>query len=134
MPSNFTGIWTLIPSESDFGFLPPPSLRVDTISHEEPQLQIRTRQKDANGDITLDRNVVIGGDPATVLIRGRARQIRVFWQESVLVVETKSEVGGNARCIEDRWTIDVETGWLTIERRFEQSGGAVHQRLHLRRS
>jgi len=134
VPSNFTGIWTLIPSESDFGFLPPPSLRVDTISHEEPQLQIRTLQKDANGDITLDRNVVIGGDPATVLIRGRARQIRVFWQESVLVVETKSEVGGNARCIEDRWTIDVETGWLTIERRFEQSGGAVHQRLRLRRS
>ena len=137
MPPNFTGIWKLIPTESDFSFLSPPQLRVDTIAHEDPRLQIRTRQKDTNGDITLDRDVIIGGETATIFVRGRARLIRAFWEDAVLVIETISEVSGKARRIEDRWSLDADSGgaaeWLTIERRFEQSGGAVRQRLRLQR-
>ena len=72
MQPNFTGVWKLIRGECDFGFLPPPRLRVDTILHNDPQLRIRTRQKDANGDITIDRDLTIGGEAVTIQIRGRA--------------------------------------------------------------
>ena len=133
MRPNLTGVWKLVRGESDFGFLPPPRLRVDTIAHQDPLLRIRTRQKDANGDITLDRDLTIGGEPVNIEIRGRARQVRAFWDEGVLVVETRSEVSGQARRIEDRWTLDAEGEWLTIERLHEQPGGPVHQRLRLRR-
>ena len=130
---NFTGVWKLARGESNFGFLPPPDLRVDRIVHEDPQLHIQTRQKDANGDITIDRDLTIGEQGAEIMIRGRARRIRVFWDEAVLVLETSSEVSGKARRIEDRWTLDAGADWLTIERRHEQPGGPLRQRLRLRR-
>jgi len=131
---NFTGVWKLIRGESDFGFLPPPTLRLDTIAHGDPQLRIRTRQKDANGDITVDRDLTVGGEAVTIPIRGRTRLVRAFWDGLVLVVETNSELSGAPRRIEDRWALDAGAPeWLTIERRQEQPGGAVRQRLRLRR-
>lgn len=133
MRPDFTGAWKLIRGESDFGFLGAPEWRLDTITHEEPRLRIRTRQKDANGDTTIDRDLTAGGEPVTIMIRGRERQLIAFWEDTVLVVETRSEVSGNARRIEDRRSLDVGGEWLTIERRHEQPGGAVRQRLRLRR-
>ncbi|MDP9055696.1 MAG: hypothetical protein M3N93_15550 [Acidobacteriota bacterium] len=96
MRPDFTGVWKLIRGKSDFGFLAPPEWRLDTIAHADPQLRIRTRQKDANGDTTVDRDLTIGGELVTIMIRGRERQIRAFWADSVLVVEARSEVSGNA--------------------------------------
>jgi hypothetical protein len=133
MHPDFTGVWTLVPSETEFRFLPPPDLRVDTIAHNDPQLNIRTHQIDANGDITVDRNLIIGGESKTIVILNRARIIRAFWDESVLVIETKSEVSGKPRRIEDRWTLDAASDWLTITRLHEQPGGPVRQRFRLQR-
>lgn len=130
---NLTGVWKLVRGEGEFAFLAPPRLRVDTIQHQEPRLHIRTRQKDANGDITVDRIVQVGGRPEEIAIHGRARTIRAFWDGDVLVMETRAEVSGQTRRIEDRWTLDNSGAWLTIERRHEQPGGAVHQRLRLQR-
>ena len=133
MRPDFTGIWKLIRGESDFGFLGPPEWRLDTITHKDPELRIRTRQKDANGDITVHRDLTVGSEAVTVVIRGRERQISAFWEGAVLVVETRSEVSGNARRIEDRRSMDAGGEWLTIDRLHEQPGGAVRQRLRLRR-
>lgn len=133
MQPDFTGNWKLNRGESDFGFLAPPEWRLDTITHEDPQVRIRTRQKDANGDTTVDRDLTVGGEPVIIMIRGRDRHIIAFWEGSVLVVETRSEVSGKARRIEDRRSMDAGGEWLTIERLHEQPGGAVRQRLRLRR-
>ncbi|MEZ5355998.1 MAG: hypothetical protein R2762_25470 [Bryobacteraceae bacterium] len=147
MPPDFSGTWKLDHGASRFGFLPPPRLRIDTIVHQEPYIRIRTRQYDASGLTDADRNLTIGGQPIEVEIRGRSRRVRAFWlpgaeratlaarkslAESVLVVETTSEVSGRSRTIEDRWTLDG-AGWLRIERRWSQPGGAVRQFLVLRR-
>lgn len=133
MRPNLSGVCKLVPAESDFAFLAPPQLRIDTIRHDDPLLNIRTRQKDANGDTTVDRVVEVGGRAVEIAVHGRTRMIRAFWDGSVLVMETSSEVSGNSRRIEDRWTVDQDGAWLTIERRHEQSGGPVHQRLRMRR-
>ena len=131
---DFSGAWKLIRGESEFGFLPPPRLRIDTIAHNADALQIRTRQKDASGDVTVDRDLVIGGDPVAVLIRGRSRSVRAYWGTATeLVIETASEVSGSARRIEDRWTLDPDGQWLTIHRLHELPGGPVRQRLRLGR-
>lgn len=130
---NFTGVWTLIGGESDFGFLLPPSLRVDTIVHDNQRLLIRTQQKDSNGDLTIDRDLTIGGEPEDIMILGGARRVRAFWEETVLIVETRYEVSDKARRVEDRWTLEAGADWLTIQRRHEQPGGPVRQRLRLQR-
>jgi len=132
MCPNFTGEWKLDRGASEFGFLSAPKLRIDRIVHDEPRLRIETRQKDTNGDITVVRDFMIGAEPVPVVIRGRIRLIRAFWDAVGLVVETTSEVSGNPRRIRDRWTLPDEDR-ITIERLHEQPGGAVHQRLQMQR-
>jgi hypothetical protein len=134
MFANFTGTWELIPHESRFGFLPPPSLRVDTIVHEESRILIQTRQKDTNGDNTVIRDINIGAEVVLLDIRGRLRWIRATWQDDgALLMETTSEVSGNPRRIQDRWKLGTDAQWLMIERLFQQSGGNVHQWLWFKR-
>lgn len=133
---DFSGIWKLIRGESQFGFLAPPRLRVDTIAHnvDSGDLRIRTRQQDASGDVTVDRDLVIGGDPVPVRIRGRERLVRASWADAgELLVETTSVVSGGDRRIEDRWRLDPKGEWLTVERVHDQPGGAVRQRLRFQR-
>jgi hypothetical protein len=130
---NFTGVWKLIRGECNFGFLPPPHLRVDTIAHEDNKLSIRTRQKDDNGDITVDRDLVIGEEPIKISIQGKPRKVRAFWDELTLVVETKSEISGKERRLEDRWSMDEDTEWVTIDRFHDLPGGPVRQSLRLQR-
>ncbi len=113
MHPNFTGVWKLIRGESKFGFLPPPRQRIDMIEHEDLQLRVLTRQKDANGSLTVQRNLTIGAEAVKIMILDRPRWIRAFWDEAALVVETKSEVSGAARRIKDRWTLDSDVEWLT---------------------
>ena len=84
--------------------------------------------------MTVDRNLTIGGEAVKVMILGRARWIRAYWDEDVLVVVTSSEVSGTNRTIEDRWTLDVSAEWLLIERVHSLPGGAVRQQLRLQRS
>jgi hypothetical protein len=131
MAANFTGIWKLIRGESEFGFLGAPASRQDAILHEGSRICIRTRQKDSNGDVTVERDLIIGGEPVTVQIYGRPREVRAFWDEDTLVIETRSEVSGKPRRIEDRWTLDPDGQWITIDRVHEQPGGDVRQRLRL---
>ncbi len=133
MKPDFTGAWKLIRGECDFAFLPPPKARVDTISHVNEVFQVRTRQKDANGDLTVDRDLTIGGEPVEVSIRGRSRSIRAFWDGDALVVEALSEVSGKTRRLVDRRTLDADGEWITIDRMQEQPGGNVRQRFRLRR-
>ena len=130
--SNFSGVWELIQGKSDFGYLPAPRLRIDTITHEASRFQVRTRQKDANGDLTIERDLVIGGPPAEITIKGRARQIHAAWRDGELVVVTSSEVSGSPRTIEDRWA-SVDEDSLTITRVHELPGGPVRQLLFMRR-
>jgi hypothetical protein len=133
MRPNFTGLWTLVPAESSFGFLPAPRLRVDTIVHQEPRLLIQTRQKDIHGDLTIIRDISIGAEVVLLMIRGRLRWVRAFWHDDALVVETTSEVSGNQRRIQDRWKLGADAESLSIERLHQQPGGDVHQRLSLKR-
>jgi hypothetical protein len=92
---------------------------------------IRTHQIDANGDTTVARDLILGDEAETIMILDRARMIRAFWDETVLVVEKNSEVSGKPRRSEDRWTLDAGAEWLTIARLYEQPGGPVRQRLRL---
>ncbi len=134
---DFSGFWKLDRGASQFGFLPPPKLRTDTISHREPRLQIVTQQRDANGTVTVERDLIVGGDPVQVTIHGRERSIRAFQDHQVLtpalVIETLYHVSGSPRRLEDRLALDETGQWLTIDRLSEQPGGTVRQRLQLRR-
>lgn len=127
---NLSGVWKLLVGESDFGFLPPPKFRLDTVAHAGERIRIETHQIDGNGDNTVVRDLIVGAEPVEAMILGRARWISARWDAETLVMETRSTVSGNDRAIEDRWRIGPEG--LTIRRIHRQPGGAGHQTLRFR--
>jgi hypothetical protein len=130
---DFSGVWRLDRGASDFGFLPPPRRRVDTIRHQDPAIRIVTQQADANGKATVERALTIGGPPVAVMIHGRERLVGARWDGDALVIETQAEVSGRARRIEDCWKLAPDGLSLTIGRLHDLPGGAVRQALLLRR-
>lgn len=119
---------------SKFGFLPPPRLRVDRIEQTPAEIRIRTQQKDANGANTVERRLPLDGSPVEVTVLGRVRSISARWEGEVLVISTVSEVSGRPRLLEDRWSLSQDGSAITIQRRHGTPGGAVHQRLLLRKT
>ncbi len=132
MKPNFSGHWVLDREASDFGFLAPATRRVDEIMQEGDAIRIVTQQTDTNGKTQVERRFVIGGPEVEVIIRNRPRKLRGWWEGDVLVVETASEVSGNGRRIEDRWTLDEGSSVVTIQRSHDMPGGNVRQTLVMR--
>src|SRR5205807_10390867 len=46
---NFSGVWKLNVAKSDFGVLPGPESRTDTIEHTEPAIKIATKEEGPQG-------------------------------------------------------------------------------------
>lgn len=123
------GEWRLNVTASDFGFLPPSRLREDRITLASERLTIETHQIDANGDNRVTRDLTLDGEPRTVDVLGRPREVRAHWTDGVLHIETRWEIGGNPRRLLETWR--VAAGRLRIERRHEANGGAIRQTLLL---
>jgi hypothetical protein len=81
----------------------------------------------------VERRLEIGGETVEIEIHGRPRKIRARWEETTLALETRHEVSGRLRLIEDRFRLDADGAWLTLDRLHHQPGGAVRQRLRLQR-
>jgi hypothetical protein len=134
---DFSGVWELDLEESRFGFLPPPQLRVDTVEQSAAELRVVSHQIDDNGDNTVERRIPLDGSAVEIEVLGRPRKLTARIEATTLVVETRFEVSGRPRLIEDRWSLSQDgallTGtMLTIQRRVEQTGGAVRQTLLFR--
>lgn len=129
LANSIPGAWRLNHTASDFGFLPPPRLREDRITLDGDCLIIETHQIDSNGDNRVTRDLTLDGEPRTIDVLGRPREIRACWSEGVLHVETRWEIGGNPRRLVETWR--VAAGRLRIERRHEANGGAIRQTLLL---
>jgi hypothetical protein len=130
---DFSGTFTLNRELSEFAFLKPPRMRVDSIVHTDPALAVTTLQIDANGANTTVRRFTTDEVPVTVEVLGKARQLRARWEGNELVVETSWEHAGHPRVLTDRWKLMLNGRQLVITRHQEMNGGAVHQRFVLDR-
>ena len=130
---DLTGTWRLSLPESQFGFLPPAKLRIDTIAQTEHRIRIVTRQVDANGDHTVERALPLDGTPVEILVLGKMRLVSARWDGDGLVVDTQSEVSGRPRRIQDRWELSPDGGTLTVSRWHGNPGGAVRRKIVLHR-
>jgi hypothetical protein len=130
---DFSGTFTLNRELSDFAFLKPPRMRVDSIVHADAELAVTTLQIDTNGANTTVRRFNIGGEPVTIEVLGKARELRARWDENELVVETSWDHSGNVRVLTDRWTLSANRRQLVVNRHQEMNGGAVRQRFVLDR-
>ncbi len=130
---DFSGTFTLNRTQSEFAFLKPPRMRVDSIVHVEPALAITTMQIDTNGANTTVRKFTTDQTPVTIEVLGKVRQLRAHWEAPELIVETSWDHNGNPRVLTDRWRLSADRKQLVVTRHQEMNGGPVRQRFVLDR-
>ena len=133
MPPDFSGTFTLNREQSEFAFLKPPKMRVDSIVHAEPNLAVTTMQIDTNGANTTVRRFTTDEVPVAIEVLGKVRELRARWEDTALVVETSWDHNGNRRLLTDRWQLSANRRQLVVTRHQEMNGGAVRQRFVLDR-
>ncbi len=130
---DFSGVWRLDLSASRFGFLKPPRAREDRIEHRDPLWRMVTRQADANGDHTVERILTLDETETCIPVLGTPRRYRAGWNADEVWIECRWEISGRERVLRERWRLAGSGDSVRIERRYEQTGGAVRQQLCLRR-
>jgi hypothetical protein len=130
---DFSGHWRLDVAASRFGFLKPPRSREDRIEHRDLRWRMVTRQVDTNGDHTVERLLTLDGAETCVEVLGTPRRYRAGWNADAVWIECRWEVSGRERRLREHWRLADSGEIVRIERRYEQTGGAVRQQLYLRR-
>jgi len=130
---DFSGTFTLNRTLSEFAFLKPPKMRVDSIVHADPDLAVTTLQIDTNGANTTIRKFTTDEAPVTIEVLGKARVLKARWDGNDLLVETSWDHNGNPRILTDRWTLSPNCRQLTVTRHQEMNGGPVRQKFILER-
>ena len=129
-PVNYSGVWRLINSRSDFGSNPGPDVRTDVIDHREPVIRIDTSQ-DSAIDGKQEYNTVLTTDgraAASSFAKLEARST-ASWLAQNLVVNTRLVFQGSEVTIETTYLISENGRILTEDSNIKGPTGDMHQRL-----
>jgi hypothetical protein len=120
---NFTGRWTLLPDQSDFGPVPPPAALTLTISHNEPNLRVVTAQARAQGDLEYEANYVTDGRECLNKVGDVEAKSTLTWDGDALASTTRMDLGGKAMTVTSRWTLSDDRKTLAMKSHFATAQG-----------
>ena len=128
---NLSGTWVLDTSKSDFGQMPAPDSRTDTIDHQEPSLKITVNQTGGPmGATTFTLNLVTDGKQvATSTIFGNEAKSTAHWDGNSLVVNTQVSVQGSAATLVSKYSLSADGNTLSVMRNMSGPMGEAHQKL-----
>lgn len=86
---NFTGVWKLNAAKSDFGVMPPPDSRVDTINHTDPNLTLAREESGPQGSRKYTLKTVTDGTEVDNDTGGPDVKIAAAWDGPALVSTIK---------------------------------------------
>ena len=128
---NFTGDWKLNTAKSDFGQMPAPSSMTQKVVHDEPNLQVHSKQTSDMGDYERDAKYTTDGKECTNTFRDNPATSVVKWDGDALTFDTKGKFGDTDFTMKDKWTLSPDGKVLTMERHFSSSFGEGDQKLVL---
>jgi len=133
-PPDFSGTWTLNVPRSDFGPFPAPEWRTDVIEHGDGTLKLTRREVNASGQERVGKWTckTDGAECKNTMGRTEMRST-ARWEESTLVVATKTTYEGQDASVEDRWVVSPDGRTLTISRSAVSPQGTAHQTFVLER-
>jgi hypothetical protein len=87
---NFSGVWKLNVAKSDFGVMPPPESRVDTIEHNEPVVKLSRDETGAQGSQKYTINTSSDGkEVVNKMGGGTEARVTATWESQALVSNIK---------------------------------------------
>jgi hypothetical protein len=126
---NFSGEYKLNTSRSEFGPMPAPASRTDKITHDDPSLQVATRQSGQNGEVTYEARDATDGTETTNQFRSTAMKSTGKWDGDTLVITTKGSYNGGDITLADKWTLSEDGKVLTINRHVTSAMGELDQKI-----
>jgi hypothetical protein len=127
---NFSGTWKMDGAKSDFGPMPAPDKLVRTITHKDPDVEIKTTQSGQQGEVTSELKYKTDGTESVNKLRGQDVKSVVKWEGEKLVVKSKREVQGMEISITETWTM-TEGKVLTITNAIETPQGSFEAKIVL---
>jgi hypothetical protein len=109
--TNFSGEWKLNLAKSDYGPIAQfaPESMVRSVKHNDPDLQISTHSKGAQGETTTDLKYSTDGKPAeNKNSKGTAK-----WDGDKLVIDSIREAQGTEIKSHDVWSLSADGKTLT---------------------
>lgn len=125
---NFTGTWKMNASKSEFGEMPAPNSLIQTITHNEPNLTVSTKQSSDMGDFEFEAKYTTDGKECVNMRRDNPATSVLKWEGSTLVITTKSKFGDTDFTTTERWDLSADGKELTINRQFSSSFGEGSQK------
>ena len=116
-------------SKSDFGQLPAPDKLIRTIKHDDPELQIKTQQAGAQGEVTSELKYTTDGKEATNTTRGGEVKGTCKWDGDVLVVESKRKIQNVEINQMDRWVISTDGKSMMVETAIKTPQGDLNLKI-----
>ncbi len=126
---NFTGTWKLNLEKSDFGPLPAPESRTDTIAQQEVSLKDTFASKGPDGDLSGELNYTTDGKESLNKFRGNDMKGSAKWDGASLVVENRLTFDGNDIVVRTHWDLSADGKSLTTMAHIESPMGEIDQKL-----
>ncbi len=108
--ANFTGVWKLNLSKSDYGPIPQPEAMTRTVNHNDPSLQISTYQKGAQGEATTELKYTTDGKMA----ENKGSKGSAKWDGDKLVIDSVRDMQGAEIKFHEIWSLSPDGKVLTI--------------------
>lgn len=129
---NLSGTWQLQIDKSDFGVLPGPTSRTDTIVHKEPSLTIKRNVVSGQGPSSTELVYAVDGKPWKNKAGDGSEMVSTLkWDGAVLVVQTNISTPQGEAVVTDRLSISTDGKTLTQERVISIQGQEIPQRMVL---
>lgn len=128
---NFSGTWKLNTAKSDFGAMPAPDSRTDTITHEDPDLKDTFTQAGQMGEVTAEMKYSTDGKETTNSVRGNEIKSTAKWEGDELAIAGKASLNGADVTLSDRWSLSADGKTLTIQRHVNSPMGDTDQKIVL---
>lgn len=127
---NLSGTWKLNNSKSDFGEMPPPDSRIETIQDNEPSVKIDTALTGGQmGGVKFTTNVTTDGKESTSTIMGNEVKNTAHWEGNSLVVNATMQFQDTPVQIKNTYTLGADGKTLNLTTQFNGPNGDMQQKM-----
>jgi hypothetical protein len=126
---NYSGTWKLNVGKSDFGPVPGPDTRTQTIEHKEPTLKVANAEEGPMGKQNWEISLVSDGTEVAAKMGDREVKNAVSWEAGNIVVTTKLQYEGSDVVIKATYLLSGDGKVLTVNAHITSPMGEFDQKL-----
>lgn len=124
---NFSGVWKLNTAKSDFGVMPPPDTRTDTIDHNDPTLKLSRKESGPEGAREYVLSMTTDGNDTVNKMGGGDAKINAAWEGPALVINFKLKFQDQDIAIRQVATLSPDGKTLTSKAHVSMAMGEMDQ-------